>query len=164
MPSALRFALVLALVCGAAGCRQADGPIPTPTADQSNEIGDIARDMINVAGKDPQGPEDLRGDLSKYGSNDEAVRRINDLAKEISGALAGVRLTDETANKLANVLWLGLNGKELSERQVEALGREVKTVLASTGVTENRAQAIADRLGAVQKAVTENRRRWYQVF
>jgi hypothetical protein len=164
MLTALRFALAMTLALGAAGCRQADGPIPTPTGDQSNEIGDIARDMISVAGKDPQAPEDLRSDLAKYGSNDEAVQRINDLAKEISGALVGVRLTDETAKNLANILWVGLNGKELSERQVEALGREVKTVLASTGVTENRAQAIADRLDAAQKAVTENRRRWYQVF
>ena len=164
MPTAARFALALALAVGAAACRQADGPIPTPTADQSNEIGDIARDMVNIANKDPQGPEDLRTDLSKYGTTDDAVQRINDFAKSVAQALVGARLTDESAQNLANVVWVAVNGKELSERQTEALEREIKTVLASTGVTEERAQSIAERLGEVQKAVTENRRRWYQVF
>ena len=164
MSTALRSLLVLALAVGAASCRQADGPIPAPSADQSNEIGDIARDMVNVVNKDPQAAEDLRSDLVKYAANDEAGRQIDALAKEISDALAGARLTDDTAQSLARVVWVGLNGKELSERQAETLGREVKTVLSTTGVTEQRAQAIADRLGAVQRAVTEKPRRWYQVF
>jgi hypothetical protein len=164
MPSALRFALALALAVGAASCRQADGPIPAPAGDQSNEIGDIARDMINVANKDPQAAEDLRSDLSKYGSSEESVQRINDLATALADALGGARLPDETAQNLANVVWVGLNGTQLSERQADALEREIKSVLSSTGVTEARAQSIADRLGEAQKAVTENRRRWYQVF
>jgi hypothetical protein len=158
-----RLALLLA-IAAAAGCRQADGPIPTPTAEQANEIGDLARDMINVANRDPQASEDLRSDMSKYGSTGDEVQRMNDLAATLSVALAGARLTDETARELANVIWVALNGKELSERQAEALGREVRTLLSSTGVTEERAQAIADRLGDVQKVVTDNRRRWYQVF
>jgi hypothetical protein len=164
MSTALRCLLVLAVAVGAASCRQADGPIPTPSGDQNNEIGDIARDMVNVVNKDPQAAEDLRCDLVKYAGNEEAGRQIDGLAREISGALAGARLTDETAQSFAKVVWIGLNGKELSERQAEALGREVKTVLSTTGVTEQRAQAIADRLGAVQRAVTDTPRRWYQVF
>ena len=148
----------------AGGCRQADGPIPTPTADQSNEIGDIARDMMNVVNKDPQAPEDLRSDLAKYAVNEETGRQIDALAKAISDALVGARLTEEGAKNLANVVWVAINGKELSERQADALEREVKTVLSTTGVSEARAQTIADRLDALQKVVTEKPRRWYQVF
>jgi hypothetical protein len=111
MPPAVRRVFLLALPCALpfllGGCRQADGPTPTPNREQANEIGDIARDLT---------------------------------------------------------LWVGLTARELSERQVETLSREVKTALASTGVPENRAQSIADRLSAVQKSITANPRRWYQVF
>jgi hypothetical protein len=164
MPRPVRLTFVLALALGVAGCRQADGPTPAPSREQSNEIGDISRDLINIVNKDPQALEELRSDLLKYASNDESARRIGGLVAEISQALAGARLDDQTAQSLARTVWVGLNGKELSDRQVQALEREVKTTLASTGVAENRAQAIADRLGAVQKTMTQNPRRWYQVF
>jgi hypothetical protein len=157
-------ALPLALSLCLSGCRQADGPTPTPNREQTNEIGDIARDLMNAANKDPQAPEELQNDIAKYGSNDEAVQQMNLLAQEVSQALAGARLDDQTAQSLAKTLWLGLAAKDLSERQVETLGRDVKTTLASTGVPEARAQSIADRLSAVQKTITANPRRWYQVF
>ena len=160
----VRLALVVTLAVCAAACRQADGPIPTPVGDQSNEIHDISRDLVNVANKDAQAPEELRSDLAKYGERPEHVQQINELAKEIAGALPGARLDDQTAKSLANTLWVALVGKELSERQIAALGREVKAGLASTGVAEERAQAIADRLQRVQSAMTDNPRRWYQVF
>ena len=164
MPTSVRLVLVLALSLVVCGCRQADGPTPTPTREQSNEIGDITRDLINVANKDPQAPEELRTDIAKYGSNDEAVQQMNGLAQEVSQALAGARLDEQAAHNLANTLWVGLTARDLSERQVETLGRDVKTALASTGVPEDRAQSIANRLSAVQKTVTANPRRWYQVF
>lgn len=164
MPTFVRFALVLALPLLGGGCRQADGPIPTPTREQTNEIGDISRDLINVANKDPQAPEELRNDIAKYGSTDEAVQQMNGLAQEVSQALAGARVDEQTAQNLAKTLWVGLTARELSERQVEALGRDIKTTLASTGVPEERAQSIASRLSAVQKTITATPRRWYQVF
>jgi hypothetical protein len=167
MPTSVRHVLLavpLALVVTASGCRQADGPTPTPTREQENEIGDIARDLINVANRDPQAPDELRNDIAKHGSHAEAVQQMNGLAQDVSQALAGARLEEATAQSLAKTLWVGLTGKELSERQVETLGRDVKATLASTGVPEDRAQAIADRLSAVQKTITANPRRWYQVF
>ena len=164
MPTFVRIALVLALLPVGGGCRQADGPTPAPTREQTNEIGDITRDLINIANKDPQAPEELRTDILKYGLTDEAVQQMNGLAQEVSQALAGARLDEQTAQKLASTLWVGLTARELSERQVEALGRDVKTVLAPTGVPEERAQSIADRLSAIQKTITANPRRWYQVF
>jgi hypothetical protein len=164
MPTFVRIALVLALLPVGGGCRQADGPTPAPTREQTNEIGDITRDLINVANKDPQAPEELRDDIAKYGSTEEAVKQMTALAQEVSQALPGARLDEATAQNLARTLWVGLTAKELSERQVETLERDVKTTLAPTGVPEDRAQSIADRLSAVQKTVTANPRRWYQVF
>jgi hypothetical protein len=164
MPTSARHALALTLSLAVCGCRQADGPTPTPTREQANEIGDIARDLINVANKDPQAPEELRNDIAKYGSNEEAAREMVGLAQEVSQALAGARLDETAARSLAETLWVGLTARELSQRQVEALGTEVKTVLAPTGVPEERAQSIANRLSAVQKTVTANPKRWYQVF
>jgi hypothetical protein len=164
MPTFVRIVFVLALSLVGGGCRQADGPTPTPTREQANEIGDITRDLINVANKDPQAPDELRTDIAKYGSNAEAVQQMNGLAQEVSQALAGARLDEQAAQSLASTLWVGLTARELSERQVEALGRDVKTALASTGVPEDRAQSIANRLSAIQKTITANPRRWYQVF
>ncbi|MGH9348913.1 MAG: hypothetical protein ACRD26_16775 [Vicinamibacterales bacterium] len=160
----VRLVLALALALGVAGCRQADGSTPLPTGDQANEVGDIARDMVNIVNKDPQAPEDLRSDLAKYGSNAEAVTAINELSRQVAQGLADARLDDQTAERLAHTLWVAVTAKELSARQVDALEREVKAVLASAGVPEDRAQPIADRLGEVQQTITENRRRWYQFF
>jgi hypothetical protein len=164
MSTFVRIALVLALPFVGGGCRQADGPAPAPTREQTNEIGDITRNLVNIANKDPQAPEELRTDILKYAVTDEAVQQMDGLAREVSQALAGARLDEQTAQRLANLLWVGLTARELSERQVEALGRDVKTALAPTGVPEDRAQSIADRLSAVQKTITANPRRWYQVF
>jgi hypothetical protein len=159
-----RLALLLALALLAPGCRQADGPLPQPANEQTNEIGDIARDMANVVNKDPQGPEDLKGDLAKYANNDDARVRIDALADNLVQALGSARLDDATAQRLAHTLWVGITATELSERQVEVLERELKGILSSAGVPDDRAQPVADRLGAVQEVVTLNPKRWYQVF
>ncbi len=160
----MRLVLVVTLVLCAAACRQADGPMPTPSADQNNEIGDIARDMVNVVNKDPQAAEDLRSDLSKYGTDAEETAQIDALAQEMAKVLDGARLDDQTAQRLASTLWITVTAKQLSTRQVDGLGREVKNALASAGVAEDRAQPIANRLGDVQRVITDNPKRWYQVF
>ena len=160
----MRGALALMLVISGAACRQPDGRIPSPVRDQANEITDVARDMINVVNKDPQAPEDLRSDLSKYGGSEDAVAKANELARAVSDALPGSRLEDEAANQLARSLWVGLTATELSSRQVETLKRDVKATLASAGVEEARAQPVADKLGEVQSVVTKNPKRWYQLF
>jgi hypothetical protein len=164
MVTSRRVALFLTLVLGAAACRQADGQAPAPTDDQKNEIGDIARDMVNLVNRDPEAPADLRSDLAKYAPDQAASAQIGELASALSAALAGARLEEPTAQQLAQTLWMGVAAREFSDRQVTALQDEVKAVLASAGVPAERAQPVADRLGDVQKAVTDNPRRWYQMF
>jgi hypothetical protein len=164
MPSSLRVFLLLALILVASGCRQADGAMPAPTTDQTNEIGDIARDMANVVNKDPQAPQDLRDDLARYAQTESAAAPIDNLARDLVPALNTARLDDPTAQRLAHTLWVGLTARSLSERQVAVLQRELKGILTQAGVTDDRAQPVADRIGDVQKAITANPKRWYQVF
>ena len=73
-------------------------------------------------------------------------------------------LDDATAQKLAHLLWLSVSARQLSERQIGSLQKDLKDTLTLAGVEESRAQPVADKLGEVQKATTENRRRWYQFF
>jgi hypothetical protein len=164
MPTSVRFALALVLAVAAAGCRQADGPIPVPARDQSNEIGDLARNMMNIVNKDPQAPEDLKSDLSKYGQTRDASAKADELAAQIAQVLPGTRLDEDSAEKLAHTLWVAVTAKQLSERQINGLEKDLKDTLVLAGVEESRAQPVADKLGEVQSATTENRRRWYQVF
>lgn len=163
MQRLMPLALVLALALGA-GCRQADGPAPAPTTDQTNEIGDIARDLLNVAGNDAQAPEDLRSDLTKYAPDRDAAARVDELSREVSRAIAGTRLDERQAQELAHKLWLALTARQFSDRQVETLQKELKTILSALGITEDRAQPIVAKVSDVQKSITENPRRWYQVF
>jgi hypothetical protein len=114
--------------------------------------------------KDAQAPEDLKSDLSKYGQTQDAVARAGELASQIAQVLPGARLDEDTAQKLAHTLWVAVTAKQLSERQVSGLQKELKDTLTLAGVEESRAQPVSDKLGEVQGATTENRRRWYQVF
>lgn len=164
MQTLIRCALVAALVASATACRQSDGAAPTPTEDQRNEIGDLARDMINLVNKDPEAPKDLENDIVKYGETDEAVEQAQELTRRLIDALNVARLEEQTAQRLAHSLWVGVTATQYSQRQVEALQADVKSILLSTGVTDQGAEAVAQQLGAVQKEITNNPKRWYQVF
>lgn len=156
--------LALPLAIGAAACRQPDGPTPSPARDQQNEIRDIAKDMLNVINSDPDGAGDLSSDISKYGPNPEATEASRELARRLIEVLPSARLDEQTAQRLAHSLWVGLTAKELSARQVEAVKNEVRDVLRGAGVEEPSADAVAQQLGAVQEEITNNPKRWYQVF
>src|SRR3954468_18813281 len=82
------------LICVAAlaltGCRQADGPMPPATGTVPNELGDISRDLQNLASGKPDGPKDLSEDISHYaqGTNggEDAAR---ELSRRLGQALTG---------------------------------------------------------------------------
>lgn len=164
MHTRTRFALLIALALGAAACRQPDGPIPTPSREQRNEIGDIARDMQNLVNRDAEAPADLANDINKYGQTEEAVAQSQELARRLVAALPGARLDDATADRVAHTLWLALTATELSTRQVDALEAELTQLLTSAGVPQERAESVAQQLGEVQREVTNNPKRWYQLF
>jgi hypothetical protein len=152
------------LAVSLAGCRQPDGPMPTPTEDAKDEIGEMARDMMNVINREPEAEAELASDVSKYGADIEAVDASRELARRLTDVLPAARLDDQSAQRLAHTLWVGVTATELSARQVEAVQNEVREILRGAGVEEPRADAVAQQLGVVQQEITNNPKRWYQVF
>jgi len=154
---------MLVLAMSLAGCRQADGPMPEATESVANELGDISRDLQNVAYQSPSGAQDLSDDISHYaqGTNGgEAAAQ--ELARRLSQALAGKMFKVAQAMPVAHTAWVAVAARQLSEQQIENLKNEMKSELLALGVNEQQAQSTADQVAVVQKAVTARQRRWYE--
>ena len=147
------------------GCRQADGPVPTPNQTYQEDLVDVARDLPNVAsGRDPNGPVDLAEDLRKYTDKEAAKPLVDELSARTAKALQGRDLADQDAQRLAHNLWVSVYAKDLSERQIEALQNDMQALMTSLGVGEESAQQVAAQVGEVQNSVSVRPRRWYELF
>jgi hypothetical protein len=160
----MRFGLVLAAALILSGCRQADGPVPTPTESVQEELVDVRRDLQNVAGGNATAPQELADDLRKYSRRPEALPAVDELSRRLVTALTGTDLGEQDAERLAHDLWLSMAAREISERQVEELQNNVQALLMSIGATEETAQPVAVQIGEVQRAETDRPRRWYEFF
>ena len=157
--------LIVTLTVFLGGCRQADGPVPTPNQTYQEELVDVARDLQNVAsGRDPNGPTDLADDLRKYTEKPTAKPLVDELSARTAKALQGRDLADQDAQRLAHDLWVSVYAKDLSERQIETLQNDMQALLVSIGVAEETAQQVAAQVGEVQGSVTLRPRRWYELF
>ena len=157
--------LIVTLTIFLGGCRQADGPVPTPSQTYQEELVDVARDLQNVAsGRDPNGPVDLADDLRKYTDNPAARPLVDELSARTVKALQGRDLADQDAQRLAHNLWVSVYAKDLSERQIETLQTDMQALLESLGVSEESARQVAAQVGEVQGSVTLRPRRWYELF
>jgi hypothetical protein len=164
-----RFFLVLflAAACAAAGCRMADGPMPTPTAEDANRLDDLRRDLGDVVGGNAEGRQNFADDLMVFVDADQkpdAVAAVNELARQVADAASAAQLKEANTPPLLRQVWTAVAARELSEKQVTQLQADVKTTLTGLGVAEPSAQSIANQVGTVQKAVTSRQRRWYEVF
>lgn len=147
------------------GCRQPDGPLPVENDDDPGRQMDVSRDLLNMAGGDAKAQQEFADDLKVWGTKASTAWEPGDeLARRFAVALKGKTLTEQSAAQLARYLWLTTAGRQLSNRQVDRLQEDVKTVLISAGATEDDAEAVADQIGDVQDAVTVTRRWWFQVF
>lgn len=165
MRSPARGVLIVTLTVFAGGCRQADGPVPTPNQTYQEELVDVARDLQNVAtGRDPNGPTDLADDLRKYTDKPAARSLVDELTTRTVKAIAGRELAEQDAQRLAHNLWVSVYAKDLSERQIETLQNDMQAHLISLGVGEDSAQQVAAQVGEVQSSVTLRPRRWYELF
>ena len=154
---------MLGLAISLAGCRQADGPMPEATESVANELGDISRDLQNVAYQSPSGPQDLSDDISHYaqGTNGgEAAAQ--ELARRLAQALMGKMFKVAQAMPVAHTAWIAVAARQLSQQQIENLKNEMKSELVALGVNEQQAQSVADQVGVVQKSVSARQRRWYE--
>jgi hypothetical protein len=157
--------LIASLTVFLGGCRQADGPVPSPNQTYQEELVDVARDLQNVAtGRDPNGLADLADDLRKYTDRPAARPLVDELSARTAQAVAGRELPEQDAQRLAHNLWVTIYAKELSERQIETLQNDMQAHLVSLGVGEDSAQQVAAQVGEVQSSVTLRPRRWYELF
>jgi hypothetical protein len=164
-PVARQIACVLMLVgaVSLAGCRQADGPMPEATESVANELGDITRDLQNVAYQNPSGAMDLSDDISHYATGTNGgVAAAEELARRLAQALAGKMFKVAQAMPVAHTAWVAVAARQLSQQQIENLKNEMKSELMALGVNEQQAQSVADQVGVVQQAVTARHRRWYE--
>jgi hypothetical protein len=164
MKSTFQCAVILFSALALGACRQADGPMPAANPEIQNEIHDISRDLLNVASRDPAGPEDLTHDLGKYPRRDDEMPAVNELSRRTVAVIAGRTFDDQMAQRIAHSLWTSIAARELSERQIETLQNEMQATLVAAGVAEPQAQQVAAQVGEVQKQVGDRPRRWYEFF
>ena len=148
-----------------AGCRQPDGPPPRAEGDVPNRVGDLGRDLQNVAGGDKQAPQDLRDDLVVFVDNKpERLAPVEELSRRTSDAVVGKKLGDQQAQQLAQQLWTAVAARQMSDKQVQNLQKDVQATLTAVGVPDDRTQRVVAQVADVQKAVSERKRRWYEWF
>ena len=161
----IRYALILVAAAALTSCRQADGTMPTPSQTAADDIYDLSRDLQNVAARNPDAPTELAQDIHEYADDKASAKpAVDELVRRTTSTLGGSMLSEQTARQLAHSLWMTVAARDLSERQIETLQNEVRTVLMSTGVSEENAQQVAAQVGEVQLAVTDRQRRWYEMF
>jgi hypothetical protein len=158
--------LVLALTSTLvlAGCQQSDGPIPPKDEEITNRIEDVSHDLSNVAGGNRQAPAELTEDLAGFLDGARGQDAAEELGRRLGEAVAGRKMNDETARKLAERLWVGMAARELSERQREEVLNEVRDLLSSISVERADVEAVAAQAGEVQQAVSTRTRRWYERY
>ena len=172
MKVSIPYLLIVIVGVSVGACRQADGPVPTPTADVQNELIDISRDLQNIAARDVQASAELAIDLGRFwGFGVDSFSELSDiqaavdeLARRTSSLLAGSNLTEQTAQQLAHNLWVAVVAREMSGRQVEVLQNDFESLLLSAGVERERAQPMVAQVEAVQRLATTRTRRWYELF
>jgi hypothetical protein len=161
----IAYSFVFAAALHFAACRQADGPMPETTPETANELGDISRDLQNLATGKPDGPQDLADDISHYAQDDkDGESAAAELARRLGQALTGKSFKLAQAMPVAHSCWVSVAGRQLSEKQVDNLKNEMKQALMALGVDEQQAQSVADQVGLVQQAVTARHRRWYELL
>jgi hypothetical protein len=156
--------LILVAVVGAAGCKQGDGALPAKAGEVPNRISDMKRDMESMVAGDQTALKDLTDDLSVFTEEQEGQTAVRGLTNTLAPMLMNRSINDETMTRIVTVLWTATAARDLSERQVDALKDDMRTVLMSVGVSQPDANLAAGRVGDVQKAVTLRTRRWWERY
>jgi hypothetical protein len=160
-------AIVVSMACTvlmAAGCRQKDGPLPTPTGEQPNKIYDIGRDLQNVAGGVADAEQDLMYDVDGLDSNSRPTSLVRQLSTSAAAAVKGKSLPDKPAQDIAQLIFVAATAEELSPRQIEKVATDLRTTVVNAGGDAAAAGRVASAATALQQAITLNPKRWYHIF
>jgi hypothetical protein len=156
--------LALASTRGLAGCQQSDGPIPLKDEEITNRIEDVSHDLSNVSRGHQQAPAELTEDLVGFLNGAPGRDAAEELGRRLGKAVAGRKVTDETARKLAEGLWVAMAARELSERQRDEVLNQVRDLLSSVSVERADAEAVAAQAADVHQAISTRTRRWYERY
>lgn len=155
---------MLVTMVSSVGCRQPDGPIPSPTGEQVNDTADVARDLLNVAAGQPDAVRELNDDLYDWGDTAPPPPLVDRLTETLATALSGKSPSEAAAQELANVLFVIRRARELSPQQIEQVRAELRAALTKAGVDEGPASNVSVAAYNLQSTITQNRRRWYHFF
>ena len=164
MRTTFRSLTLLSLLVLAAACRDPEGPIPAPTGDEADEVYELSRDILNVAGGDAQAFAELTDDLGSQGPLETGQPRAAALAKSLQGALVGRQMSQEQAKRLADDLYIVLAGDKLTPGQVDAVQTRVSALLREVGSPEAAIGPVRDTITSVQALVNPGRKRWWNVL
>jgi hypothetical protein len=158
--------LLLLAVGLAAGCQQADGPIPEQNEEITNRIDDLSRDVLNVAGGNQQAPDEFLDDLLAFGEGSDGsdADTVRALGRAFTPAITGKAISEEAARRIATQLWFVTAGWELSERQGETVLNGLRDALGAAGLSQVETEPVIAQASATQKALTVRPRRWYERF
>ena len=147
----------------ATGCRQPDGPIPTRTADEQNEVGDVSRDILALAGGDASAAEDLAQDLATLGPHETGRAAAPDMARRLQAALRGRSVSEQQAMRLADQMYLTFGADKLSGRQVTEIQQNVRALLTEVGAPAETIEPAVEQVATAQALVNTAPRRWWQL-
>ena len=136
----------------AAACQQSESPVPRPVGQQVNKVGDISRDILALARREPDAVSSLSGDLENLGGVAAPPSLISELATDVNGAVAGVLLEDEHVRRLAYHLFVVLTASDLTASQMAELKTDVVAVLRDAGAEASTIDPVAARLDEVWRA------------
>jgi hypothetical protein len=160
--------VMCACVLVTASCRMSDGPLPDAKAsDGPNQVGDLARDLGNVAAGHEEARQDFMEDLMVFVDFEDspaAEAPIKVLGQQMMDIMVSTKASEAAVVPLLEQVYVALNARALSENQVKALQAGVQSAATQLGVDDVKARAFGAQLGIVQQAVTERHRRWYEVF
>jgi hypothetical protein len=160
--------MMCACVLVTASCRMSDGPMPDPkTGEATNRIGDLARDLGNVAAGHEEARQDFQEDLRvvvDFEDTPAAEAPLMALGQQVMDVMVGTKASEAAVVPLLEHVYVALTARELSENQVKTLQANVQAAATQLGVDDVKARALGAQVGIVQQAVTERHRRWYEVF
>ena len=162
MQATFRSLSLVAVLLLAAACRQQDGPIPQPSGDEPDEVYELSRDILNVAGGDKQAFQELSDDLGSQGSLETGQHARGRWRKAFELRSPGDE-SPRPAKRLA-MTYTSFAADKLSSNQVEALQGRVSGLLREVGVPEGAIEPVRNDITSVQALVNKGGRRWWQIL
>lgn len=145
----------------ATGCREPDGPVPSPNAEQVNRTEDLARDLKNVSANHPNAVQEFRDDLVQLVEPAPPQDRTGALVDAMTVAIRNRPIDDAAAQRLSELLFLTVTARDFSASQVDKLEEDIEATLRKSGVAEGAAGVVGTRAREVVEAIKVKRKRWW---